>query len=47
MNDIGNHCLITLDGTDVLIYEPIPFNSKWFSYKINGSGLRYEIGVCI
>ena len=27
--------------------EPTPFNPKWFSHKFHGSGLRYEIGLCI
>ena len=47
MNDICNHCLITLDRTDVLINEPNPFGSKWYSYKLNSPDLRYEIRVCI
>ena len=47
MNDIGNRCLITLDGTDVSINEPSPFNNKWYSHKLNGPGLRYEVGICI
>lgn len=38
---------MTVDGTDCPIQEPSPFNRKWFSYKIHGPALRYEVGVCI
>ena len=38
---------ITVDGTDCQIFEPSPFDSKWFSYKTNSAGLRYEIGLSI
>jgi hypothetical protein len=38
---------MTLDGTDFPINEPWPFNTQWFSHKLNGPGLRYEIGVSI
>jgi hypothetical protein len=42
-----NRCKIILDGTDFPIREPSPFSSQWFSHKLNGPGLRYEIGVSI
>lgn len=38
---------VSLDGTDFKIYEPSPFNTKWFSHKFKGPGIRYEIGVSI
>jgi hypothetical protein len=38
---------MTVDGTDVMIWEPKPFSRMWYSHKFNGAGLRYEIGVCI
>lgn len=38
---------MTLDGTDCPIQEPSPFNTKWYSHKLNKAGLRYEVGVCI
>lgn len=38
---------ISLDGVDFEINEPIPFNKKWYSFKHNGPGLRYEIGLCL
>ncbi len=31
-----------VDGTDFKIYEPAPFNPKWWSHKLNCAGLRYE-----
>jgi DDE superfamily endonuclease len=47
MNDNGSVCLVTIDGTDCPINEPSPFSPRWFSHKMNGPGLRYEVGVCI
>ena len=44
---ISNKFYISVDGTDCRIYEPEPFDTKWYSHKFNGPGLRYEIGVCI
>jgi hypothetical protein len=43
----GTNCFISVDGTDFRILEPVPFDRKWYSHKINGPGLRYEIGMCI
>jgi hypothetical protein len=34
-------------GTDFRILEPTEFDQKWFSHKFRGSGVRYEIGLCI
>ena len=34
-------------GTDFEIYEPSPFDRKWFSHKFHGPGLRYEVGLSI
>jgi hypothetical protein len=45
--DNGSRCLVSVDGTDFDIYEPSPFSPEWFSHKLNGAGLRYEIGICI
>ena len=28
-------------------WSQFPFESKWYSHKHNGPGLRYEIGICI
>lgn len=38
---------MSVDGTDCRIQEPEPWDSKWFSHKFHGPGLRYEIGLCI
>lgn len=38
---------VSVDGTDCQIQEPSPFDSKWFSHKFRGPGVRYEIGVSI
>ena len=43
----GGACLTTVDGTDFSIYEPKPWDRKWYSVKHNGSGLRYEVAICI
>lgn len=40
-------CFVSLDATDCPIQEPSPFSSKWFSHKLNGAGVKYEIGVNI
>ena len=45
--DIGNVCLVSVDGTDFRIQEPTPFSSGWHSKKFNGPGLRYEIAISI
>lgn len=40
-------CRLSVDGTDCSIFEPYPFDKKWYSHKINKAGLRYEAGLCI
>ena len=40
-------CLMSIDGTDVKINEPLPFHLIWWSHKHNSAGLCNEIGVCI
>ena len=40
-------CLVTVDGTDNRIPEPSPLDTRWYSHKFKGPGLRYEIAVCI
>jgi hypothetical protein len=47
INDNGSRCKVSVDGTDFRIWEPRPFNKKWYSSKFNGPGVRYEVGVCI
>ena len=43
----GQIAFLSLDGVDFEVYEPNPFNKKWYSHKFNRAGLRYEIGICI
>ena len=43
----GQKNYVSLDGTDFSVYDPKPFDPKWFSFKINRAGIRYEVGICI
>ena len=43
----GSKCLVSIDGTDFVVNEEHPFNSKWFGFKFKNAGVRYEIGICI
>jgi hypothetical protein len=36
-----------VDGTDCSVKEPRPFDTKIFSKKLNGPGVKYEVGVSI
>ena len=45
--DNASSSKITVDGTDCPIFEPSPFDGKWFSHKFKGPGVRYEVGVGI
>jgi hypothetical protein len=47
MNDNGNTCKVSIDGTDCPIYKSQPLNPKYFSHKLNGTGVKYEVGICI
>jgi hypothetical protein len=47
VNDVGATCLVTVDGTYFSINEPKPWDSKWFSHKHDGPGVRYEFAICI
>ena len=38
---------VSIDGTDCSINEPTPFDTKWYSHKLKGPGLHYEVGICI
>lgn len=40
-------CLMTIDCTDCPVMEPWPFKEMWYSQKMNGPALKYEVGVCI
>lgn len=38
---------VSLDGTDFPIREQTPFDKKWYSHKLKGPGVRYELGLSI
>lgn len=38
---------MSLDGSDFSICEQTPFDPKWYSHKLNGPGVRYEVGLCL
>ena len=40
-------CLVTVDVTDFCINKPKPFWPGLKSFKFNGSGVCYEVAVCI
>ena len=42
--DIGNDCLVSVDGTDFRVPHA---GQKFCSCKCNASGLRHEVAVCI
>ena len=39
--------MVTVDGTDCLIFEPRPWDPIWHSERFNGPGVCCETGVCI
>ena len=43
--DVGNDCLLSVDGTDFRI--AMGYSKPFWSYKFKKSGLRYEVGLCI
>jgi hypothetical protein len=45
--DTNITCFISIDGTDCPVMEPWPFDKKWYSKKMNGPAVKYEVGVCI
>ena len=38
---------MSVDGTDCAINESRPFLSKWYSHKLNGPAVRYEVAVSL
>eukprot|EP00957_Ditylum_brightwellii_P079201 6023413-Ditylum_brightwellii.AAC.1 len=38
---------MSVDATDCPIYEPWPFDTKWYCRKSNGPGIKHEVGVAI
>ena len=43
-NDIGNDCLLSVDGTDCRILKS---GKYWYSHKFKKPGVRYEVGLSI
>jgi hypothetical protein len=41
------NCVMSVDGTDCPVHEPWPFDTKWYGQKLNGPGVKYEVGVSI
>lgn len=39
--------MVSVDCTDIEIQEPDTFSKCWYSHKINGPGLRYEVAVSL
>lgn len=46
-NPVYPNTYVTLDGIDFAIREPTNFSHKWCSHKLNGPGVRYEVGISI
>ena len=44
---VGQHCFISLDGTDFCIQEPSPFDPMWCLHKFEGPGVWYEVGIWV
>jgi hypothetical protein len=42
--DIGNDCLVSVDGTDFRIQHA---GRRFYSYKFRASALRYKVALCI
>ena len=45
--DYGSACKMSVDGTNFKIQQPQIFETKWFSHKFKGPGLRYEVALNI
>ena len=42
--DVGNNCMVSVDGTDFRIEET---GKQWYSHKFKKAGVRYEVGLAI
>jgi hypothetical protein len=45
VGDVGNVCLVLVDGTDFWIYQWKSYWTGWFSHKFKGPGVGYEVGL--
>jgi hypothetical protein len=43
--DVGNDCLLLVDGTDFQIAKG--YSKPFWSFKFKKSGLWYEVGLCV
>ena len=41
----NQRAFLTIDGVHFKLYNPDPFNKKWFSHKFHSAGIIYEIGL--
>ena len=41
------NCFTSTDGSDCPVFEPWPFDKKMHAHKLNGSGVRHEMAVCV
>ena len=46
-NNMNKVALLTGDCSNFHINEPSPWNTKWYSKKFNGPGLKYLIAIAI
>jgi hypothetical protein len=46
-DDVGNDCLLQVDGTDCKTTNQGASHQAFYSFKFNYGGLRYEVGICI
>ena len=46
-HDGSNHCLMSIDCFDCVVFEHWPFDTSWHSQKFNGLAIKCELGVCI
>jgi hypothetical protein len=45
VGDVGNDCLLSVDGTDFRIAKS--YEKPFYSFKFKKSGFRYEVALCI
>jgi hypothetical protein len=45
VGDVGNDCLLSIDGTDFCVAKS--YEKPFYSYKFKKSGFCYEVALCI
>ncbi len=43
--DVGNDCLLSVDGTDFHVAKS--YEKPFYSHKFKKSGFRYEVALCM